>query len=148
MTHPTPTGAALTLEAVQEIARASAIAAVQELHSAQAPPAQTPSAWPAASAQAPPTQTSSDWPPASATMQQPSWMSPAESNPWMAFQMGRPSRRSTPAYQAPYPRHPTFYPATQFPFGDQTASGAMMPRGYRMQPYPWYPPPYEYELDY
>jgi hypothetical protein len=157
MPMTTTTGAELTREAVEEIARASAIAAVQSLQAQHGITTHTQSL----SATVPP--------PATDTLTRLSPMLSPMSEPWTAaeeraFFMGqassRSSRRSTMAYQAPTARFPAGYPGSspRSPYRDPLADPrAMMWRGHRMQQPPPYsygghrmqhPPPDEYEYEY
>jgi hypothetical protein len=139
-TMGTTTGGELTREAVEEIARASAIAAVQALQAQHetATHIQSPAATVLPSA--------TDTLPRMSPMGEP-WTAAEERAFFMGQALSRPSRRSTMAYQAPTARHLAGYPGSspRSPYRDPMADPrAMMWRGHRMQQ----PPPYEYEYEY
>ena len=139
-TMATTTGAELTREAVEEIARASAIAAVQSLQAQHGGITHTQA--PAATVLPPATDTL----PRLSPMGEP-WTAAEERAFFMGQALARSSRRSTMAYQAPTAGYLAGYPGSSplSPYrGPVTDPRAMMWRGHRIQPLPTY----EYEYEY
>jgi hypothetical protein len=141
-TMATTTGAELTREAMEEIVRASAIAAVQSLQVQHGGTTHTQA--PAVTVHVLPPAT--DTLPRLSPMGEP-WTAAEERAFFMGQALARSSRRSTMAYQAPTAGYLAGYPGSSplSPYRGPVADPhAMMWRGHRMRA----PPPYEYEYEY